>query len=417
MKIAIIGSGISGMTAAYLLHPDNDITLFEANDYVGGHTHTHDISIAEKQYAVDSGFIVFNESTYPNFLKLLMALDVKYQASSMTFSIKSEESGLEYSPHSLKTFFIQKKNLISPSFWRMISGIIRFRSEYDRLLAEDPGNAEVGPFLEERGYSRSFLEQFLIPLGSSLWSADPRDMARFPLKTFVTFFKNHGFLEQEHPLQWKVIQGGSRSYTGKLIAGYRDKIRLNSKIDRIKRHADYVEVCPVSRAPERFDHVVLACHSDQALSLLSDPSAEERDILSAIPYKANSAIMHTDTSILPRNRSIWSSWNYLIPKNYENRAILTYDMNILQTITAPVEFCVTLNRKSGIDERKVLGTYEYHHPVYQRNAPSVQKRHKEISGRNRTHYCGAYWGYGFHEDGVKSAISACEFFGRGLDRA
>jgi len=414
MKIAIIGSGISGMTAAYLLYQDHEITVFEANDYVGGHTHTHDVTVQDKQYAVDSGFIVFNETTYPNFLMLIKKLGVEYQPSTMTFSVKSEKTGLEYSPHTLNTFFIQRKNLLSPSFYCMIQGILRFRSEYDQLLAEDPGNAEVGPFLRERGYSQSFLENFLIPLGSSLWSADPRDLEHFPLQTFVTFFKNHGFLEREHPLEWKVIKGGSRSYIKKLTAPYADKIRLNARIQRITRHADHVEVLPQHGKPEKFDHVVLACHSDQALSLLSDPSPAEQAILGAIPYQENLAILHTDTRILPQRSAIWSSWNYLIPQEETGRAILTYDMNILQSINTPVEFCVTLNRESGIAKDKVIGKYLYHHPIYLREAPKNQKRHHEISGKNRTHYCGAYWGYGFHEDGVNSALAACTYFGKGL---
>jgi predicted NAD/FAD-binding protein len=246
MKIAIIGGGISGMVAAYLLNEDHDITLFEANDYSGGHTHTHDVPMEGKSYAVDSGFIVFNEKTYPNFLKLIKKLGVDHQPSTMTFSVKSEKNGLEYSPHTLNTFFIQRKNILSPSFYRMISGIVRFRREYDQLLAEDTGEGEVGPFLGSRGYSQSFLEYFLIPLGSSLWSAAPRDLEHFPLRTFVTFFKNHGFLEMEHPLQWKVIKGGSRRYVEKLTASYANKIRLNSPVRAITRHPDHVSVVPAN---------------------------------------------------------------------------------------------------------------------------------------------------------------------------
>lgn len=414
MKIAIIGGGISGMVAAYLLNQDHDVTLFEANDYIGGHTHTHDVPMEGRRYAVDSGFIVFNERTYPNFLKLIKKLGVDHQPSSMTFSVKSERNGLEYSPHTLNTFFIQRKNILSPSFYRMISGIVRFRQEYDQLLAEDTGEGEVGPFLRSRGYSQSFLEYFLIPLGSSLWSAAPRDLEHFPLRTFVTFFKNHGFLEMEHPLQWKVIKGGSRRYVEKLTASYANKIRLNSPVRAITRHPDHVSVVPVNAPAERFDQVVLACHSDQALAMLKDPSPTEQEVLGAIPYRENNAVLHTDTGILPRRRSIWSSWNYLIPREETGRAVLTYDMNILQTIKAPVEFCVTLNRESAIAPDRVIGKYRYHHPVYLKDAPKVQKRHAEISGRNRTHYCGAYWGYGFHEDGVNSALAACRFFGKGL---
>jgi predicted NAD/FAD-binding protein len=414
VKIAIIGGGIAGMVAAYLLNEDHDITLFEANDYVGGHTHTIGVPAGGKTYNVDTGFIVFNETTYPNFCTLMRRLGVPSQPSTMTFSVKDERACLEYGPHSLGTFFAQKKNLFSPSFWRMISEIFRFRRDFDRLLGDDQGEEELGPYLIRKGYSRRFIDQFLVPLGSSLWSADPRDVHGFPLQTFVRFFKNHGFLTVRHPIHWRVIRGGSRQYAAKLTASYEQKIRLNTPVQRVTRYADYAEVFPAKGDAARFDHVMIAAHSDQALEMLTDPSPAEREILSAIPYQENVTVLHTDSSILPKHRSLWSSWNYLTPLEEIGRAALTYDMNILQTISAPVEFCVTLNRAGSIAPEKVIGTFVYHHPIYRKDAPEAQQKHGEISGHNRTHYCGAYWGYGFHEDGVNSALAACKFFGKGL---
>lgn len=413
MKIAIIGGGISGMVAAYLLNPDHDITLFEANDYVGGHTHTVDVQKEGNSYAVDTGFIVFNEKTYPNFCKLLDQMGVPSQPSSMTFSVKCEKTGLEYSPHSLNKFFAQKKNLVSPSFYRMIYDIIRFRSKLDRLAAEE-SEQTLGDYMKKNGYSGRFIDHFVIPLASSLWSADPKEVYNFPLQTFVLFFKNHGFLETSHPIQWKVVRGGSRQYVEKITAPYSERIHLSTAVSRITRHPEYVELIAEDGEPTRFDHVVIAVHSDQALKMLADPSPAEQQILGAIPYQENQTTLHTDSTVLPERHSLWSSWNYLIPREEIGRAVLTYNMNRLQTLTAAATFCVTLNKASGINENHVLGNYVYHHPVYLTSSPLAQKRHEEISGKNRTHYCGAYWGYGFHEDGVNSALAACRYFKKGL---
>ena len=410
MKIAIVGTGISGMVAAYLLNDDHEIEVFEANDYSGGHTHTIDVHRDNKNYAVDTGFIVFNRVTYPNFCKIMDRLGVDSQPTKMTFSVKCELTGLEYSPHTLNTWFIQRKNFFSRSFRRMISDILRFRRE-TYLLSTGDEEIEIGLYLKQKGYSERFIQHFVIPLGSSLWSADPVRFQEFPLRTFARFFKNHGFLEIKNPFQWLVIKGGSKRYVDKLTAGCRDRIRLNCAIQSIKRSKEYVEL-EFNGRKKRFDHVVIASHSDQALAMLSDPSPAEREILGAIPYQRNLAILHTDTSLLPLHRKIWSSWNYLIPKTETGSAVLTYDMNILQSIRSSDEFCVTLNRPDGIDENKWIGRFDYHHPVFDKNAPSAQKRHEEISGVNRTHYCGAYWGYGFHEDGVNSALAACKYFGK-----
>jgi predicted NAD/FAD-binding protein len=414
MRIAIIGSGISGLVSAYLLHTEHAVTVFEANDYIGGHTHTVDVKREGKRYSVDTGFIVFNEKTYPNFLKLIKRLDVAYQPSRMTFSFRSEPDDREYSAHNLNTIFGQRRNLFDPSFYAMVRDILRLKGEFTRLLEEADDEGPLVPYLRSRGYSKRFLDYFLIPMTAAIWSADPVSAEHFPLRTFARFFLNHGILDMMNPLEWKVIAGGSARYVEKLTASFRDRIRLRAPVRSVTRHADHVEVFPVSGLAERFDHVVLACHSDQALAMLADPSPAEREVLGAIPYQENLAVLHTDTSVLPKRRNLWASWNTMVPRNGTGRAVLTYDMNILQSIRSTEEFLVTLNLPGGIAEQKKIGTYLYHHPQYSLAAPAAQARHSEISGKNRTHYCGAYWGYGFHEDGVKSALAACRYFGKGL---
>ena len=415
MRIAIIGAGISGLVSAFLLHGDHEVTVFEANGYIGGHTHTVDVEREGKRYAVDTGFIVFNEVTYPNFVKLLKRLGVAYQPSRMTFSCKSEPEGREYSAHNLNTIFGQRRNLLDPSFYAMVRDILRLRGEFKRLLEEAGDDRPLVSYLRSRGYSKRFLDFFIVPMAAAIWSADPGRVEDFPLRTFARFFLNHGILEVKNPFEWKVITGGSARYVEKLTASFREHIRLRTQIRSIRRYADHVEVVPEDQPVERFDHVVLACHSDQALALLADPTPQEQDVLGAIPYQENLTVLHTDIAVLPKRRNLWASWNYLIPRTGIGRAVLTYDMNILQSIMSPEEFCVTLNLPDGIEERKKIGTYRYHHPQYTMAAPAAQQRHGEISGRNRTHYCGAYWSYGFHEDGVKSALAACKYFGKGLD--
>jgi predicted NAD/FAD-binding protein len=413
MRIAVIGAGISGLVSAYLLHEDNDIVLFEKNDYVGGHTHTIDVEAGSRRFSVDTGFIVFNEVTYPNFLKLLRRLNVEYQKTRMTFSVKSDRDGFEYGAHNLNTLFAQRRNLLDGSFYRMIREIFRFRREFGRLLAEERRDESLVSYLSAQGYSRRFIDYFIIPLGAALWSTDPKRIKDFPLETFVRFFENHGFLQIRNPFEWKVIRGGSVRYVEKMIESFREKIRLLTPVRTVTRYPDKVTVCPDSGSAETFDHVVLAVHSDQALAMLSDQTPAEREILGAIPYQENLTVLHTDTRILPERRRIWSSWNYCIPKEEQKRPVITYDMNVLQSLSAPEEFCVTLNRED-LDPGKVIGVYNYEHPVYTTNAPAVQKRHSEISGCNRTHYAGAYWGYGFHEDGVNGALAACAYFGKSL---
>lgn len=416
MRIAVIGSGISGMTAAYLLNKVHDVTVFEANDYIGGHTHTVDAVAGEKFYAVDTGFIVFNEQTYPNFVKLLDRLSVPWQKSNMSFSVHCERTGLEYCPSSLNRLFAQRRNLGRPSFWKMVAEIFGFRRQLPKMAARS-ATVTLGQYLHEKGYSRTFREHFIIPMGAAIWSADPKNFERMPACMFAQFFANHGFLEVHNQPQWLVIRGGSRRYAEALTESFRDRIRLNCPVKAIRRSTDGVAVSSAAGEAERFDHVIIATHSDQALRLLADPKEAERQVLGAIPYQENEVVLHTDTRLLPDRRKVWASWNYRIRREKQATVAVTYNMNILQTLDADPPFCVTLNRTERIEPTQVLRRMTYSHPIYSPEALMAQRRHNEISGVNRTHYCGAYWGNGFHEDGVNSALTVCAYFGKGLDDA
>jgi predicted NAD/FAD-binding protein len=296
----------------------------------------------------------------------------------------------------------------------MIIDIFCFKKKYERVLADRDDDTSLGDYLKNEGYSKAFIHDFIIPMGAAIWSADPEQFLRFPARYFVRFFANHGFLNVTDQPQWLVIQGGSRSYVPPLIRGFSDGIRLSCPVKKILRHKDRVEIFHAQNGGEYFDQVIIATHSDQALRLLGDPSEAETRILGAMPYQENVTVLHTDETVLPRKKVCWASWNYHVPKKPTGRVSVTYDMNILQNLDAPVEFCVSLNHPGGIDAARVIDDMVYHHPVYTPQSLVAQQAHKEISGVNRTHFCGAYWGFGFHEDGVKSALAACEPFGKAL---
>ena len=410
MKIAIIGTGIAGNVAAYKLHQQHEITVFEANDYIGGHTHTHDIDLNGMRYHVDSGFIVYNDWTYPNFIQLLDELGVRSQPSNMSFSVKCEKSGLEYNGTTLNSLFAQRRNLLKPSFYRMIKDILRFNKQAKLLLETSDRGLTLGEFLNQHNFSQQFIEHYIIPMGAAIWSADPVQMFDFPAYFFARFFNNHGMLNVDDRPTWRVIKGGSKRYVEQLTAAFKHRIRLNTPIERVTRYRDYVEVIPKGRPAERFDHVFFACHSNQALSLLSDASREEKEILGAIPYQKNTAVLHTDESILPRKRLAWAAWNYHIVNKQQDSVALTYNMNILQSLSASKTFCVTLNHNDAIDPNTIIKVMEYEHPVFTLEGIAAQKRQAEINGVNRTYYCGAYWRNGFHEDGVVSALNAVDHF-------
>jgi predicted NAD/FAD-binding protein len=410
MKIAIVGSGISGLVTAYLLAPEHEVTLFEAENRVGGHTCTVDAEAGGRSFAVDTGFIVFNAATYPNFLGLMRRLGVAWQPSTMSFSVKCPATGLEFRPSSPNTLFIQRRNLLNPAFYRMLVDLVRFRRDMQRLLAGTDFSFTLREFLDRRGYSRFFMRYFIIPMGSAIWSSDPAGFERFPARFFAQFFHNHGFLKIRQP-QWLTIKGGSRQYLEPLTRSFRERIRVDCPVTALRRHPDRVEVS-AGGAQENFDAAVIAAHSDQALALLSDPSAAEREILGAIPYQANRTVLHTDTAILPKRRAAWAAWNYLVPEEGRGGVALTYDMNILQRLEAPAEFCVSLNLEEKLNPARVIRRMLYHHPVYTPESLAARRRLPEINGLNRTYYAGAYWGYGFHEDGVKSALEVGRLFGK-----
>lgn len=406
MKIAIVGSGIAGNVAARALAREHEITVFEANDYVGGHTHTHEVEVDGTPYAVDTGFIVFNDWTYPNFTRLLSELGVAAKPSTMSFSVRCERSGVEYNGTSLNTLFAQRRNVLRPSFHRMLRDILRFNREA-RSLLDDPGCAlTLGKYLERGGYGREFIEHYIIPMGAAIWSADPAQMYGFPAHFFVRFFDNHGMLSVNDRPRWYVVPGGSRSYVEPLIAPFRERIRLDCPVAEVRRLPECVAVRTRGGELEYFDFVFLACHSDQALALLGDATSLEREVLGAIPYQENDVVLHTDERLLPHRRRAWAAWNYHVLKSESRRVTVTYNMNILQGLDAPSTFCVTLNHAGAIDPRRVLKRIRYEHPVFTPRAVAAQARQRDVNGVNRTFFCGAYWRNGFHEDGVVSALDA-----------
>ncbi len=414
MNIAIIGGGIAGLATAHLLCDDHRVTLFEANDYLGGHTNTVDVSLDGTTLAVDTGFIVFNERTYPNFIRLLERLNVASRPSVMSFSVTSERNGLEYCATNLDTLFAQRRNFLNRPFWRMLREIVRFNREARELYDPHEMTLTLGDHLKNRGYSVTFVENFLVPMGAAIWSADPKRFAMFPAAAFVRFFTNHGILNVVDQPRWRVVAGGSREYVAPLARPFRDRVRLSTPVDRVRRFPDRVAVTTRGGETEYFDQVVLACHSDQALAMLTDPSDAERELLSAIPYQENDTVLHTDSRLLPGLPKARASWNCRIPRHERDGVFVTYWMNRLQSLATSTDFCVTLNGTEAIAPERIIRRITYHHPVYSPAAFEAQKRRDEISGTNRTWYCGAYWGYGFHEDGLNSALAVCRRFGRGL---
>jgi len=411
LKIAIIGTGIAGNVVSYRLsRAGHALTVYEADDRVGGHTHTHRIELDGEVQRIDTGFIVFNDRTYPNFLALLDDLGVESQPSSMSFSVRNDASGLEYNGTSLNGLFAQRRNLLRPGFIGMLSEILRFHREAPALLDDDSDETTLGAYLQAHRFSGRFVDDYLVPMGAAIWSTDPASMFDFPARFFIRFLHNHGMLTVNDRPEWRVIRGGSASYVERLIAPFRDRIRLRSPVESIQRQADGVTVRVRGREPERYDHVFVACHSDQALRLLTDPSREEREILGALPYQRNEALLHTDTSLLPRRRRAWAAWNYHRLPSHRAGVALTYDMNVLQNLRSRHTFCVTLNASRHVDAKRVLRRMEYAHPLFTPAGVAAQRRHNEISGVRRTHYCGAYWRYGFHEDGVVSALRALARF-------
>ena len=414
MKIAIIGSGISGLTSAYLLNRSHEITLFEASDWIGGHTHTVQVTVNGQRHAVDTGFIVFNDWTYPHFVRLLGELGVRFKPTEMSFSVRDPDSGLEYNGNTLNSLFSQRSNLLSPGFWGMLRDILRFNREAQRDLAEQriAEHTTLGDYLRSNGYGKRFTEHYIVPMGAAIWSMSLDDMLNFPLQLFVRFFKNHGLLSVSNRPQWQVIEGGSSAYIAPLTASFSERIRLNCPVHRVERDEHGVTVHSKAGI-ERYDKVIFACHSDQALQLLAKPSSAEQSILGALPYAENDVVLHTDTRLLPDRKLTWASWNFRLGARGQQAAV-TYNMNILQGLQSDATLCVSLNQRAQIDPLKVLAQYTYAHPQYSLAAVAAQARWEELDGAQHTWYCGAYWANGFHEDGVVSALRVARSLGERL---
>ena len=412
MKLAIIGSGISGLTAGHLLNRKHDISIFEANDYIGGHTHTHNLKVRNRDYLIDTGFIVYNERTYPSFIKLLDQLGVERQLSTMGFSVKSTSEDYEYSGESINSLFAKRSNIFRLSFLKMLYEMYKFGKEADSNGLGLNASTTLGEYLKEKKYSKEFIHYFITPMGAAIWSTPANKVLEMPAYFFIKFFYNHGMLEISNRPNWWVIKNGSFQYISKIIKGFEEKIYLSSPIKKVVRTGDGVELFFVKNDKKlNFDAVIFATHSDQALSLLESPSDLEMEILKSFPYQKNEVLLHTDATVLPKRKLAWASWNYRLDADPSAPVVLTYNMNILQSIQSDQTFCVTLNDHDSVDQRKVIKKISYDHPLFTVDAIAAQKRKHEISGINNTYYCGAYWRNGFHEDGVVSALDVCEQFG------
>lgn len=414
MKIAVIGAGISGLTAAYVLQREHEVELFEANDYVGGHTCTIDVEQEGRSYAVDTGFVVFNQATYPNFIRLLDQLGVRSQEASMSFSVRCDQTGLEYAGTSLNSLFAQRSNLLKPAFYRMLFDITRFNREAGRAARSIGKERRLGEFLAESVPSSALRDRYVVPLISAIWSLEPDRVGDFPASFFLRFAERHRLLQVRDRLKWRVICGGSREYVRKLVARLDSGVQTRTPVRKIRRGTSGIEIVTSDGKPGVFDRVVIAVHSDQAIRLLDDPSEQEQEILGAIRYQPNSALLHTDAALMPENRRAWANWNYRIPAGERSRPITTYNMSGLQSLDSPTPILVTLNDDESIDPAKIVRRDQFAHPIYTTAVVAAQKRRAEISGVRGTHYCGAYWGFGFHEDGVSSALDVATEFGQGL---
>ena len=410
MKIAIVGAGISGLICARLLSREHKITVFESDSWIGGHTNTVTVSGDGQSWNVDTGFIVYNERTYPQFTRILGDLDVATSPTSMSFSVRCDRTGLEYNGTSLNGVFAQRRNLLRPSFLRLIKDILRFNREGVEDVKCVPVDQTVGVYLAERGYSSQFADRYLLPMGAAIWSCPCDDFADFPIQFILNFYVNHGLLSLRGRPVWRVVNGGSQQYVEKLIKPFENCIRTESPVVSVTRSDAHVTV-DSKHGLESFDEVIFACHSDQALKLLSDRDTLESSLLSEFKYSSNVAVLHTDESVLPRSRRAWASWNYHIPMKASGLPTVTYNMSMLQHLSAEDTYCVTLNEEQAIRPEKVVARFEYEHPLFTTRRATAQKRHDEVIRRRRTSFCGAYWRNGFHEDGIVSALAVCRQFG------
>lgn len=403
------------MVCGHMLAPHHEVHLFEAAPRIGGHTHTHEVEVKSGKYLIDTGFIVHNDRNYPNFIKLMEKLKVETKDSVMSFSVKVEKDGLEYNGTSINSLFCQRRNIFRPSFYKMIKDIFRFNKEATEYFLkhqeEAPDDMSLEDYLRINHYSQEFIEHYVMPMGAAIWSASREEMKKFPLHFFVRFFHHHGMLTVDERPTWRVLKGGSSAYIPKLTANFEKNIHLSTPITSVTRSATGVTL----NETLHFDHVIFACHANQAMEILKDPSIQEKKVMGGFSYRPNDVILHTDTSVLPTKKIGHASWNYYLPKVQLDRVAVTYHMNILQGINAPETFLVSLNMDHLIDPKKVIKKIPYAHPVYSQAAVTSQKQWQTISNLDtRTHFCGAYWGNGFHEDGVKSALKVTSAFGQNL---
>ena len=417
-RVAVIGAGISGLTLAYKIQHKYDVTSFETEDRIGGHTATIDVYQDGQRWAIDTGFIVINDWTYPNFIQLLDELGVESQPTDMGFSLSCAQTGLEYSGKNLGTLFTQKRNYFHPGHWKMLQDILRFNKQslLDIERSDIDINMRLGDYLLNYGYGRRFRDFYLVPMASAIWSSSLSDVENMPLQFFVRFFKNHGLLSVNDRPQWRVIKGGSKNYLKPLVKSFENSIRLSCPVTAVRRQSDGVYIDSADFINEHFDQAVFACHSDQAFAMLEDKSIAENGVLSSIPYSQNEVVLHSDTDLLPKAKKAWSSWNYLLGRN-DQKAVLTYNMNILQGIESDTTFCVTMNDTASIDSDKIIGRYSYAHPEFSQKGIDAQARWGDVNGVNRTWFCGAWWGNGFHEDGVASALRVAESIGTNMAKA
>lgn len=407
MNIAIIGSGIAGLTCAWRLAGHHQVTLFEAAPTVGGHTATVDVTTPSGDFSIDTGFIVYNDRTYPRFMGLLSELGISGQKTQMSFSVHNPASGLEYNGHTLSSLFAQRRNLLNPTFWRLLKSIVRFNKLAKQTLIKGTSNNDtLQTFLEQHHFSPFFARHYILPMGAAIWSSSLQEMRRFPLALFLRFFENHGLLDITHRPQWYVVPGGSREYVRALVTqlGTRLTLRTDAPVQKVIRHPNQVDI-ELADGTHTFDQVIFACHSRQALALLANPSLAEKQILGDIGWQRNEVVLHSDKRWLPVRERAWASWNYRLNDREQNSACVTYNMNILQGLPegAPL-FCVTLNPDAPIDERYVWQRFVYEHPQFNPKSWRAQTRRAEINGQQRSWFCGAYWYNGFHEDGVRSAL-------------
>ncbi|MBO1255272.1 FAD-dependent oxidoreductase [Alteromonas sp. 5E99-2] len=417
-RIAIVGSGISGLTAAYILNKKHDITVFEANDYIGGHTATKQVEHNNTRYNIDTGFIVFNDWTYPNFIRLMDELGVEKQKTEMSFSVKNTSENIEYNGHNLNSLFAQRRNLLRPKFLHIVKDIIKFNKVCKQVIEDktDTDGLTLFDFIQHNKLSQDFANNYILPMCAAIWSASLDDVKQFPLTFFLQFFNNHGLLNIKDRPQWYTLVGGSSSYIEPLTSGFKQKIKLNSPVSNVHQ-LDGTWYLSTKGGIEEFDSVIFACHSDQALTCLSNPSSVQKAVLGAIPYSDNEVVLHTDESVLPKRKRAWASWNYELRPNlssglaHKSPASVTYNMNILQRLATQTTFCVTLNNTAAIDPKQILGRYNYTHPQYSKSMVKAQSKRSEVTNQNGLHFCGAYWYSGFHEDGVKSALDVCRDMG------